>query len=62
MGIKPLERIIVETKEDGTQIARLPNNQEMMQKINEVINFVNRMEKEKQDKPVKDIFAARRSF
>ena len=41
--IKLLERIIIESNNDGTQISRLPNNEEMMYKINEIINVVNRL-------------------
>ncbi|WP_231040450.1 hypothetical protein [Bacillus velezensis] len=52
MTIKKLTRVIVETKEDGTQITRLPNSQEIMNKINEIIDFCNRLDKEKQSKPV----------
>lgn len=40
--IKHLQRIIIESKEDGTQISRLPSNEEMMNKINEIINHVNK--------------------
>ncbi|MES9681764.1 hypothetical protein ABWK22_02365 [Gottfriedia acidiceleris] len=41
MPIESLKRIIVSEDEDGTQTSRLPNNQEMMDKINEVIKYVN---------------------
>ncbi|OJT57362.1 hypothetical protein [Bacillus licheniformis] len=41
MTIEPLKRIIVNEGEEGIQTARLPNNQEMMNKINEVIKYVN---------------------
>jgi len=41
MSIELLKRIIVNEDEKGTQIARLPNNQEMMNKINEIIEYVN---------------------
>lgn len=40
--LKPLQRIIVSNDEDGTQVSRLPNNQEMMNKINEIINHINK--------------------
>ncbi|MCY8549389.1 hypothetical protein MOD25_05665 [Bacillus haynesii] len=41
MTLEPLKRIIVNEDEEGTQTARLPNNQEMMNKINEIIEYVN---------------------
>lgn len=41
MTIEPLKRIIVNEDEEGIQTTRLPNNQEMMNKINEVIKYVN---------------------
>ena len=52
MPLQPLTRIIVSNNEDGLQTSRLPNNQEMMDKINEMVNFVNRLEREKQSKEI----------
>ncbi|MGG0308309.1 hypothetical protein ABEY43_07155 [Priestia megaterium] len=40
-----LNRIITNTEEDGTQISRLPNNQEVMDKINEIVKIVNLQER-----------------
>jgi len=44
MKVQPLERVVVEDNEDGTQITRLPNNAEMMDKINEIIRVVNELD------------------
>lgn len=43
MKIKPLERIVVESDND-VQITRLPNNEEMVDKINEIIRVVNELD------------------
>ncbi|MCU4999514.1 hypothetical protein OCD70_05400 [Bacillus tropicus] len=43
MKIKPLERIVVESDND-LQITRLPNNEEMVDKINEIIRVVNELD------------------
>lgn len=53
--IKELERIIVEDKEDGTQITRLPNQAEMMQKINEIVKQVNYLSNESPLKPIRPV-------
>ncbi|MGG2091319.1 hypothetical protein AB1283_00955 [Bacillus sp. S13(2024)] len=50
--IQPLKRIVIENREDGTQVTRLPNNEEMMDKINEIIKCVNEHEK---NKPIKSL-------
>lgn len=42
--IKPLKRIIVEQSEDGTQVSKLPDSETMMNKINEIIKYVNNHE------------------
>jgi hypothetical protein len=52
MPLQPLTRIIVSNNDNGLQTSRLPNNQEMMDKINEIVNFVNRLEREKQSKEI----------
>ncbi|MEC1744141.1 hypothetical protein [Schinkia azotoformans] len=44
MRIKPLERVIIENREDGTQVSRLPNTEEMMGKINRIIEVVNELD------------------
>ncbi|OOR30253.1 hypothetical protein [Bacillus cereus] len=53
--MEELKRIIVEDKEDGTQISRLPNNEEMMNKINELIRYTKQLDKNKQIKQIKQI-------
>ncbi len=54
-GMEELKRIVVEDKEDGTQVSRLPNNEEIMNKINELIRYVNWLDKEKQSKPLRGV-------
>lgn len=39
--IQKLERVIVQTTPDGVQTTRLPNNEEIMHKLNEVIEAIN---------------------
>lgn len=53
--MEELRRIIVEDKEDGTQLSRLPNNEEMMNKINELIRYTKRLDKNKQSKTIKGV-------
>ncbi|MFE4764405.1 hypothetical protein [Bacillus mycoides] len=53
--MEELRRIIVEDKEDGTQLSRLPNNEEMMNKINELIRYTKRLDKDKQSKTIKGV-------
>lgn len=53
--MEELKRIIVEDKEDGTQISRLPNNEEIMNKINELIRYTKRLDKNKQSKTIKGV-------
>lgn len=43
--IKELQRIVEIIDENGTQISKLPSNQEMFNKINELVRVVNRLEK-----------------
>ncbi|WP_243523690.1 hypothetical protein [Bacillus pseudomycoides] len=50
-----LKRIVVEDKEDGTQVSGLPNNEEIINKINELIRYVNWLDKEKQSKPLRGV-------
>lgn len=59
MPIQPLKRLIIDNSDDGLQVTRLPNNEEMMFKINEIIAFVNKLEKEQQEEQHDKIF---RSF
>lgn len=49
--ITKLTRIIVENKGE-LQTSRPPNNTEIMNKINEIIEYVNKLEKIKVDKPI----------
>lgn len=52
--IKELERIVFSVGKDSEiQISRFPNNQEIMDKLNEVIACLNRLEKETVKKPIK---------
>jgi len=53
--MEELKRIIVEDKEDGTQISRLPNNEEIMNKINELIKYTKRIDKNKQSETIKGV-------
>ncbi|MEC2867088.1 hypothetical protein [Bacillus thuringiensis] len=53
--LKELERVVVENLGDGTQITRLPNAEEMMNKINELVRYTNRLEQNKQSKPIKPV-------
>lgn len=39
--IEKLERVIVQTTPEGVQTTRLPNNEEIMLKLNEVIDAIN---------------------
>jgi len=56
--MEELKRIVVEDRGDGTQVTRLPNNEEMMNKINEIIRYTKRLEKNKQNKQNKPILPA----
>jgi len=63
MPIKELQRIIVENREDGTQVTRLPNNEEMMNKINEIVRYVNDLTRKQPIPPIKPASSSpRRSF
>lgn len=53
--IKELERIVIETKEDGTQTTRLPNNEEMMSKINDIIKQVNYLTRTRPSEPIRGV-------
>jgi hypothetical protein len=45
--INELRRIIVRTDWDGTQVSKLPDNETMMNKINEIIRYINKEEDKK---------------
>lgn len=49
MTINKLTRIIQESYPDGTQVSRLPNNEEIINKINEIITYLNSEENEKHE-------------
>lgn len=53
--IKELERIVIETKDDGTQTTRLPNNEEMMSKINDIIKQVNYLTRTRPSEPLRGV-------
>lgn len=53
--MEELKRIVMEDREDGTQITRRPNNEEMMDKINELIRYTKRLDKNKQSKAIKGV-------
>lgn len=59
MGIKPLQRIIVSNDADGTQVTKLPSNEEMMNKINEIIRVVNKLESDRQNRELGNMFKSR---
>lgn len=49
--IEPLKRVIIENNEDGTQVTRLPNHEEVVNKVNEIIKYLNKQESDrKQDR------------
>ncbi|HFJ9370052.1 TPA: hypothetical protein ACGW7B_000528 [Bacillus nitratireducens] len=50
--LEELQRVVLETREDGTQITRLPNTEEIMGKINEIVRYCNQLDKDKQGKPI----------
>ena len=56
MAIEPLKRVIVNEDENGTQTTRLPNNQEMMDKINELIKHVGNMDARMREERFKKLF------
>ena len=45
MSINKLDRVIVSHGVNGTQTSRLPDNEEMMNKINEIVELVNKIER-----------------
>lgn len=55
MPLQHLKRIVIENKGDGTQVTRLPNNQEMMDKINEIVSYINGIENKIQYKSIKSM-------
>lgn len=61
--IKELKRIIVQNNADGTQLTRLPNQEEMMNKINEIVREVNKLTMAQPIAPIKPASSSpRRSF
>lgn len=59
--VAPLKRVIIENRPDGLQTSALPSPQQMMDKINELVNYVNYLEKEKQNKPFQGLQPRRMS-
>ena len=51
--IKQLTRVIIESTEDGLQTSRLPNNEEVMNKINEIVRYINYIEQKKISRELK---------
>ena len=49
MTLQPLREVLVETKKDWTHVCRMPNNEEIMNKINEIIDVVNKLEQQLKD-------------
>lgn len=47
--INYLQRIIEAENQDGSQLTRPPNNIEIMNKINEIVNVVNKIELDSTD-------------
>lgn len=62
MPIKPLTRIVCERFEDGREITRLPNNEEMVKKINEIVRLVNKSERDKEDQKLDELFKIRTTY
>lgn len=59
MTIKLLQRIIVSNDIDGTQVTKLPSSEEMMNKINEIIRVVNKLENERENQEIRNMFKPR---
>jgi hypothetical protein len=57
--IKKLQRIIVSNEADGTQVTKLPSNEDMMNKINEIIHVVNKLESDRQNRELGNMFKSR---
>lgn len=53
--IEPLRRVIIENNEDGTQITRLPNHEEVVKKVNEIIIYLNQKEILKREDRIKGL-------
>lgn len=49
LKIDPLKRIIENC--NGINVSRLPNNEEIIKKINEIINYINNKDKVDEDNP-----------
>ncbi|MEX3713398.1 hypothetical protein ABFV99_13420 [Cytobacillus horneckiae] len=54
MPIQPLERIVVKNTKDGFQTTKLPSNEDMMNKINEIVRLVNHLEQNDFKRSFKD--------
>ncbi|UGO50970.1 toxin [Bacillus phage vB_BanS_Nate] len=53
--IQELERVIVESNDNGLQTTRLPSNAEMMDKINEIVRQVNYLTNNTPLEPIKPV-------
>jgi len=61
--LNELKRIIMNTDKEGIQISRLPNNEEMMNKINEIVRYVNQLENKKVNKSIEGLnFKSRKDY
>lgn len=60
--INYLKRTIVENFDDGTQVSKLPDNQEIVNKINEIIKYINNNEKLKENEFIKNAFKSRKVY
>ena len=52
LDMEELKWIFVSQNEDGTKTYRPPNQSETMEKINEMVRFLNYLNREKQRKPI----------
>ncbi|EML6324910.1 hypothetical protein [Bacillus cereus] len=53
--IEPLRRVIIENNADGTQVTRLPNHEEVVKKVNEIIIYLNKKEILKREDRIKGL-------
>ncbi|MGG1147083.1 hypothetical protein [Bacillus wiedmannii] len=53
--IEPLKRVVIEKNADGTQVTRLPNHEEMVNKVNEIIIYLNQKEILKREDRIKGL-------
>lgn len=58
----PLKRVTVERTEEGIEVTRLPNIEEIVDKVNEIVRFANTLERKKADKPINNQFLKTRKW